>query len=123
MIGLMLRSLRDLWRNITSPDFLGLFLSAILLLLVGTAYYHQVESWSWVDSLYFSASTLTTVGFGDFVPATDAGKLFTVFYMLIGIGILLALATTFARHALKSNPFRHLLETSNNTEGNLKKDA
>eukprot|EP01043_Picozoa_sp_COSAG02_P071586 COSAG02_NODE_13139_length_1440_cov_1.246831_1_plen_347_part_00 len=39
-------------------------------------------------SLYFSAVTLTTVGFGDIVPVTAAAKLFVCFYIVCGISAL-----------------------------------
>ena len=38
-----------------------------------------------LDSFYFSVVTLATVGYGDFTPQTDAGKLFTAVYVLVGI--------------------------------------
>lgn len=50
--------------------------------------YHLVEDWSWVDSIYFSTVAVTTVGFGDLVPSTDASKLFTVLYILSGIAVI-----------------------------------
>ena len=50
-----------------------------------------------LDSLYFSVITLTTVGYGDFAPTTGAGKLFTVFYVLIGMGILASFLNMLAR--------------------------
>jgi len=37
-----------------------------------------------VDSLYFRVIAVTTVGFGDISPSTDASKLFTVVYVLGG---------------------------------------
>ena len=37
---------------------------------------------------------IRTVGFGDLVPTTDLAKLFTVFYVLSGIGILVSFFTT-----------------------------
>lgn len=65
-----------------------LSVSALLLLAVGTVGYHLLERWSWVDSLYFSVVAVTTVGFGDLSPSTDPSKLFTVGYILVGIGII-----------------------------------
>lgn len=55
---------------------------------LGTVVYHILEDWSWVDSFYFSVVALTTVGFGDLSPTTDASKLFTVFYLLIGVSLI-----------------------------------
>lgn len=71
--------------------------SVALLLVIGTVAYRALEDWSWVDSLYFSAVAVTTVGFGDLTPSTDASKLFTVAYVLSGIGII----TTFVNLKLQ----------------------
>ena len=60
----------------------------LLVLASGTTFYALVEGWSVVDALYFSVLTLTTVGFGDLVPTTVASKLFTVGYVLFGVGLL-----------------------------------
>ena len=62
--------------------------SAVALIALGTVAYHLIEGWSWVDSLYFSVVAITTVGFGDLTPSTDASKLFTVFYILTGVSII-----------------------------------
>ena len=64
--------------------------SAFLLILIGTIVFGALEDWSWVDSLYFSVIAVTTVGFGDLSPTTDASKLFTVVYVLAGIAIISA---------------------------------
>jgi voltage-gated potassium channel len=60
-------------------------------LLIGVIAYHFLEGWSVLDSLYFCVITLATVGYGDITPATPVGRLFTVIYVINGIGILLAL--------------------------------
>ncbi len=62
----------------------------IVTLLGGTLFYNSVEGWSVLDSAYFSVITLTTVGYGDLSPITDAGKIFTMFYVFVGIGIIFA---------------------------------
>jgi len=62
--------------------------SAVLLVAAGTAAFSLIEDWSVVDSFYFSVVTATTVGFGDLTPDTDAGKLVTVLYIIMGISII-----------------------------------
>ena len=54
---------------------------------VGTLMYRWMEGWGWVDSLYFSVVTLTTVGYGDLSPTSPGSKLFTVFYIIGGISL------------------------------------
>jgi voltage-gated potassium channel len=65
---------------------------------VATVFYRLVEGWAVLDCFYMSAMTITTVGYGDFAPATAAGKLFTTCYALSGIGIMFALLGLYAEH-------------------------
>ena len=62
--------------------------SVILVLSIGTVFYRFVEGFSWIDAYYFSVVTLATVGYGDLAPRTTAGKLFTTFYIFVGVGLL-----------------------------------
>ena len=59
-------------------------LAAIYIIAVGV--YHTFEGWSWEDSIFFTTSTITTVGYGDMVPHTYYGRLFTIPLMLVGVG-------------------------------------
>ena len=91
------RFTRAVRRGLRDPEFRSLFGLVVLTLAAGTAFYWDVEEWSLLDSFYFSAITLATVGYGDFVPTTPGGKLFTVFYVFAGVGIILAFVQTVAR--------------------------
>lgn len=73
----------------------------IFILLIGMVFFHNVESWNWLDSIYFSVMTLTTVGYGDLAPVTDAGKIFVMVYIFLGLGMLLGFVRIMANHALK----------------------
>lgn len=75
---------------LAAPEGRVLVVSAATTLAVGTVVYSALEGWSFIDSLYFSVVTLATVGFGDLHPTTDVAKLFTVGYILVGLGILAA---------------------------------
>jgi len=96
-IGLPLRAVGQMARN---RDERGPLLLVISLLIGGTLFYSLWEGWSLVDSLYFCAMSLATVGFGDLVPETDVGKLFTVVYVLGGIGTLVAFFTALTAKVL-----------------------
>lgn len=65
-----------------------LVIAVVLILIMGTIFYHFVEKWSWVDAYYFSVVTLSTIGYGDLTPQTTVGKLFTTFYIFIGVAII-----------------------------------
>jgi hypothetical protein len=86
---------------IKDKEFRRLTIFVVFIILGGAIFYHQVEGWGWLDSFYFCVTTLTTVGYGDFSPATSSGKIFTIFYILIGIGIILGYITVVAKIAIQ----------------------
>lgn len=88
----ILHGLRD-------PEFRGLLIFVLIILIVGTTFYHHFEGWRWLDSFYFSSISLTTVGYGDITPKTDIGKIFTIFYIFSGVGVILGFLNTVAKHA------------------------
>ena len=67
-----------------------IFIWAGAVLLVGTLAYHWLEGWSYLDALYFCVITLATVGYGDLTPTTPIAKVFTIFYVINGVVILLS---------------------------------
>jgi hypothetical protein len=69
----------------------------LLLLLIGTTFYHLEEGWSWLDALYFSVVTLSTVGYGDLGPTTPLSKIFTMVFILLGISIFVSFASMLAQ--------------------------
>lgn len=81
-----------------NKEYRDLLYTTSIILFIGTISYHYIEGWSYVDSLYFSVVTLTTIGFGDFAPQTDGGKLFTIFYIIMGIGVILTFINTLQHH-------------------------
>ncbi len=79
---------RAVWQALLDPRTRGLVYATLFIILFGAVFYRVVEGWRWLDAFYFTVITLTTVGYGDLAPQTDAAKLFTMFYILVGLGIL-----------------------------------
>jgi hypothetical protein len=95
---LFLDIFRTLWALRRDPGFAVLSALTLIVIVGGSVFYWRVEHLRALDALYLSVMTLTTVGYGDVAPATDAGKLFTVGFVIIGMGILVAFATAIAAH-------------------------
>ncbi|MFO0862343.1 MAG: potassium channel family protein [Candidatus Saccharibacteria bacterium] len=74
-------------------------LIALVLLVGGAIFFHYQEKWSWLNSFYFCTVTLATVGYGDFTPQTNLGKIVDIFYILGGIGVIVTFANLFVRRA------------------------
>ena len=72
---------------------LGL-LALLLILLAGTAGYVLIEGWSLQDAFYMSAITITTVGYREVRPLSEAGQLFTVALLFFGVGAAFYILTT-----------------------------
>ena len=70
--------------------FKWVLLAAISVIATGTVFYHYFMPLKWLDAVYFSVITITTVGYGDIHPTNDITKIFTIFYVLIGVGIIAA---------------------------------
>jgi voltage-gated potassium channel len=83
------------------PSARALLTFVILLLISGTIFFVEVEHWSILDALYYCVTTLTTVGSGELRPHTDLGKIFTIIYLFMGVGAVLATIQLISKHALK----------------------
>jgi hypothetical protein len=78
----------------------GIGIALLGLLATGTVFYTLVEGWTPLDALYFSVISLATVGYGDITPTTDIGKVFTIFFVLAGVGVLVLFVSEVARQTI-----------------------
>jgi voltage-gated potassium channel len=73
---------------------------AIFGIVGGGAFFAAVESTqklsTW-DGVWWAVSTVTTVGYGDIVPKTDAGRLIAIAVMVIGVGYIAMLTAALAQ--------------------------
>ena len=87
---------------IKDKHYRSLMGASLVILFGGAAVYTYLEGWRYLDALYFSAITLTTIGYGDFSPQTDGGKIFTIIYIGIGVGLILSFINTVYNHFQKT---------------------
>lgn len=101
------RVFRDFIETIFQPEFRPIFASVMAVLLVGTLVFRQLEGWSLLDSLYFSVVTLATIGYGDLTPTTSTAKLFSIFYILVGVGVLGVFISAVSHASMQRTLERH----------------
>jgi len=75
---------------------LRLTLLLLGVILSGTFGYHYLLDWSWIDSLYMTAITVSTVGFTEVHEMDVPGRLLTIVLMLTSIGVFAYVLTTLA---------------------------
>jgi voltage-gated potassium channel len=84
--------LLDLWRGV---------IILLLVLVVGTFGYRIIEGWSFLDSLFMTITTITTVGYREVHPLSTAGRIFTIFLILGGVGTAFYILTSMVRYILE----------------------
>ena len=99
----LLRPVEKRW-GATASRAIGsalLFLTVLIFfILLPAVIYYTIEDWNYRQSVYYTVVTLTTVGFGDFVPAQDFEgsvglvglyKIINSFWLWIGLALVAAL--------------------------------
>jgi voltage-gated potassium channel len=78
---------------------------------LGTLGYRALEGWPWLDALYMTVITLSTVGFREVGPLSDAGRLFTIALIGVGVGGALYVVTALAEFLIAGS-LRQLVQRS-----------
>ena len=66
----------------------------VLLLAVGSAWFTLVEGFGLLDAVYQVVITASTVGYEEVQPLDSSGRIFTMVFILFGIGIMCYVAGT-----------------------------
>tara|TARA_B110000091_G_scaffold206660_1_gene243791 strand:+ start:368 stop:1366 length:999 start_codon:yes stop_codon:yes gene_type:complete len=75
------------------------------IILLGIAGYMVLSDYSFVDALYMTVITITTVGFGEVKPFTPEEKIFTVFLILTSITVFGYAVSTFSEYLVSGKLF------------------
>jgi voltage-gated potassium channel len=73
----------------------------LIVIFAGTIGYRFIEGWPLVDSLYMTVTTISTVGYGEVHPLSTAGRIFSIFLILGGVGAVFYILTTLVQHIVE----------------------
>ncbi len=63
------------------------------------------------DAFWWAVVTISSVGYGDYYPVTEVGRIIAVFVMFSGIGIFILLVSTFSQRRLQRSMSRYKAKT------------
>jgi voltage-gated potassium channel len=78
----------------------AVFVLAITI-VSGIAGYMVIERWAFIDALYMTILTITTVGYGEVQPLSQSGKVFSIVLMVGGVGGVLYTLSLFIQYLLE----------------------
>jgi voltage-gated potassium channel len=71
------------------------------IVIIGVVGYMVIEGWSFLDAIYMTITTITTVGFREVHPLSDAGRIFSIFIIIGGVGGALYVLTNIVGYVLE----------------------
>ena len=77
------------------------------IITIGTTGYVILSGYSFIDALYQTVITITTVGFGEVKPFTPQEKIFTVFLILTSITVFGYAVSSFSEYLVSGRLFQH----------------
>jgi voltage-gated potassium channel len=98
----LLRALRG------RTEVIATFTILQVIFVVGVIGFMTIEGYSFVEAFYMTSITLSTVGYGEVVPLSAAGRLFTVMLITVGVISIAAFVTAVTRAVLMGQLDRYM---------------
>lgn len=81
--------------------FLWVIYALLLVIAVGVIGYMAIERWSFLDALYMTVITISTVGYEEVHTLSIAGKIFSILLIIGGVGVMLYTLTTLVQYFIE----------------------
>jgi len=85
----------------TRRRFIIIISALVIIVSIGVIGYEIIEGWSFVDALYMTVITLSTVGYGEVHQLSTAGRIFSIVLIISGVGAMLYTLTTIVQYILE----------------------
>lgn len=96
-----IRLVKAVFAAFRSTQVQALILICTLIALAEAAVFTHLEDWRFLDAFYFSVVSMATVGYGDFVPTTALGKIASLAFLLVGVGVFVLTVSSIAQTILR----------------------
>ncbi|MGH1386194.1 potassium channel family protein [Kordia sp.] len=98
-----------MFRFFRSKFYIALTL-LLLVLLIGVIGFMSISGSNWIDAIYMTVITITTVGFKEAVVLDDQGKLFTVFLIIISVFVFAYAISVITEYILSRSTLRRIIQ-------------
>jgi len=80
----------------------------VSILLIGVVGFRLIADFSWVDALYMTVITISTVGYGEVAPLTQEARIFAIFLILASLFFITYAISVISEYIVKNNDFQLL---------------
>jgi voltage-gated potassium channel len=85
--------------------FLRVIYALLFIIAIGVIGYMIIERWSFVDALYMTVITISTVGYGEVHVLSAVGKAFSIVLIVAGVGVVMYTATMIVQYIIEGRFF------------------
>ena len=101
--------IRESVQHLLETQLVRSLLALAVLTAVAIAGYMLIEGWSLLDAAYMTVVTFTTVGYEEVHPLSSTGRVFTMFLMVAGVGVMLYILTSVMHLIVAQELLRNLV--------------
>ena len=81
--------------------FLWVIYALLLVITIGIIGYMTIENWSFLDALYMTVFTVSTVGYAEVHALSAVGRVFSIVLIIGGVGVMLYTLTTLVQYFIE----------------------
>ncbi len=98
-----------MYRFFRSKFYIALSL-LIFVFAVGVIGFRIISDATWIDAIYMTVITVTTVGFGEIIPLDQHARLFTVFLIIISVFVFAYAISVITEYILSRSTLRNIIQ-------------
>ncbi len=83
--------------------FIRIGLLLLLVIIAGTIGYTVIERWPFLDAVYMTIITISTVGYNEIHPLSTTGRVFSSALIVGGVGVMLYSATALVQYVIEGH--------------------